>query len=57
MLTQEIKNQASKLQDEKSWFKLLLLILQFGTELIKYLRERKTKNNDNTISSSDPLHR
>lgn len=41
MLTQEIKQKASKLQDEGAWLKLFLLIAQFGLELIQYLRSRK----------------
>lgn len=54
MLTQEIKDKAARLQDEGKWFKLLLLLIEFGSELIKYLRERKKEKQDGTTKESTP---
>lgn len=41
MLTQEIKDRASYLQDNGKWYELIKLLLQIGYELVQYLRERK----------------
>lgn len=40
-LSQQIKERASDYADNGQWVKLALLILQFGIELIQYLRNRK----------------
>ena len=40
-LSQEIRRKASNYADNGQWLKLAMLVLQFGKELIIYLRERK----------------
>ena len=45
-LTQQTKQLASKYADEGNWFRLALLIVQFGIELIQYLKNRKKDESD-----------
>lgn len=45
-MTQAVKERAGKLYDNGQWIQLAILILQFGKELITYLRERLKKKND-----------
>lgn len=46
-LSQTVKEQASKYADNGNWFKLALLIVQFGIELIQYLKNRKKNEAEN----------
>ena len=40
-LSQEVKQRASNYADNGQWLKLAILIVQFGIELIQYLKNRK----------------
>jgi len=51
-LTQEIKQRASNYADNGNWLKLAMLIVQFGIELIQYLKNRK-KNETDTRTPED----
>lgn len=54
MTLQQAKAKASQLYDNGQWLQLAILILQFGKELITYLRERlKEKRNDKTKNDTD----
>lgn len=53
-LSQEIKQRASNYADNGNWFKLALLIVQFGIELIQYLKNRK-KDHESTSKQSEPI--
>lgn len=62
MTLQQVKTKAAKLYDNGKWIQLAILILQFGKELITYLRERlkakqddKTKNDTEGTESADKL--
>ena len=47
MISQQIKEKASKLYKDGKWLQLAILIFQFGIELINYLRElKKSKQTD-----------
>lgn len=49
VLTTEIKARAIELRDNGQWLKLAILILQFGIELIEYLKSnKKTPKKDET---------
>jgi len=51
-LSQEIKQRASNYADNGNWLKLAMLIVQFGIELIQYLKNRK-KNETDTRTPED----
>ncbi len=45
-LSHAIKAKAGQYADTGQWLKLALMIIQFGTELITYLKERKKEKKD-----------
>lgn len=53
-LSQEVKQRASNYADNGQWLKLAILIVQFGIELIQYLKNRK-KDHESTSKQSDPI--
>ncbi len=62
MTLQQAKTKAAELYNNGKWIQLAILILQFGKELIIYLRERlkrkqddKTKNDTEGTESADRL--
>ena len=46
MITQKTKEQVSKLYADGKWWQLAMLIIEFGVELVKYLRELKKSKQD-----------
>ena len=52
-LSQEIKQRASNYADNGQWFKLAMLIVQFGIELIQYLKYRKKNETDTGTPEDD----
>lgn len=55
-LSQEVKQRASNYADNGNWFKLAMLIVQFGIELIQYLKNRK-KDHESTSKQSEPIQK
>lgn len=54
MITQQIKEKASKLYDDGKWIQLAMLIIEFGIQLIKYLRDHKKLKEDAKSNNTGP---
>ncbi len=45
-LSQQVKLKANELADKGQWLRLAIMILQYGLELIEYLKQRKKEKNE-----------
>ncbi len=45
-LSQQTKDRVNQALDKGQWYIIIKLIVQFGLELIEYLKERKIEKNE-----------
>ena len=53
MTLTQAKAKAGELYDNGQWFKLAMLLLQFGSELIAFIRERKQQKRNDKAKDKD----
>lgn len=53
MISQQTKDYAKHLVDEESWVKLLILIIQFGRELIAFIKDYKQQKRNDKAKDKD----